>query len=79
MNGGWSANGNGGNKSGNGGGNQPGLTRTWTEPSGHRKSPSMWNDEAKSLNGKHFAYFDYSLTASLTFLLPSTCRQHDAR
>lgn len=44
---GWNGN-NGGNKPLN----QNMLTRTWTDASGvHRKSPSMWNDDSKSMNG----------------------------
>lgn len=49
-------NGNPGWNNGNNGGSKPlnqnnMLTRTWTDASGHRKSPSMWNDDSKSING----------------------------
>lgn len=49
--------GNPGWNNGNNGANKPlnqnnMLTRTWTDASsGHRKSPSMWNDDNKSING----------------------------
>ena len=59
-NSGWNNNNNGGN----GGSasnkstvnnNQPGiLNRTWTDASGHRKSPNLWNEDVKSLNGMCF-------------------------
>lgn len=38
---------NGGNKMAN-----QMLNRTWTDASGHRKSPSLWTEETKNLNGK---------------------------